>query len=221
MLRYAKGHAPKCLTTLTATPNTSWDSVHGTQRDEIRACLVRDQASLCAYCQRRIRVEGGTMKIEHWNARSQGGLHFQWTNLLGACEGVSPAAFGALDPKQPRYHCDTSRGNAPLFLHPVIGQNHDPRLYLRYKGDGQVSATDERAARDLETLNLNARHLCRGREAALEALISRLKRLGWQPGTLRAELKAIAVKPGLTAPEHAEFLRYHLERWLKRLLDTA
>lgn len=222
MLRYSKGAPPRCLTTLSATPNTSWDSVHGSQRDEIRVCLVRDQGSLCAYCQRRIRATGGTMKIEHWNARSHGGAHFQWTNLLGACDGVAPPGFDAFNTaKEPRYHCDTLRGNESLFLHPVVGQNHDPRTYLSYTSDGRITATDERATRDLGTLNLNAQHLCRGRKAALDALRQRLDRIGWQSGTLAAELKAIELRAGSAAPEHAEFLRYHLQRWLRKQPSNA
>ena len=159
MLRYVKGAAPKCLTSLSAAPQASWGDVHGDQRDEIRAGLIRDQAGLCAYCQRRIRVEG-TMKIEHWAARSRGGPHFQWTNLLGTCDGIAPGApprkYG--EPPEPRFHCDTERGNATMFLHPVVGQN---------------------------------------------------------------ELKAIKLKPGTLAPEHAEFLRYYLERWLHKQPGNA
>lgn len=222
MLRYVKGAAPKCLTSLSAAPQASWGDVHGDQRDEIRAGLIRDQAGLCAYCQRRIRVEG-TMKIEHWAARSRGGPHFQWTNLLGTCDGIAPGApprkYG--EPPEPRFHCDTERGNATLFLHPVVGQNHDPRIYLSYKGDGRITTADDRAAQDLRSLNLNAAHLRRGRQAALDALKIRLDRIGWEPGTLAAELKAIKLKPGTLAPEHAEFLRYYLERWLHKQPGNA
>ena len=227
MIRYAKGPAPRCLTTLTATPNTSWSSVHGDQRTEIRQCLLRDQASICAYCQRRIG-DSPSMKIEHWEARNpgqtqvQGGPHFKWSNLLGVCDGIGPLAPSVHHGAPPRreLHCDTSRGNAALFLHPVIGHHHDPRTHLIYKGDGRVDAADADESA-IATLNLNAHHLCRGRKAALDALTIRLKRLGWGPGTLSAELKAIAIKPGTTAPEHAEFLRYHLERWLKRPSSAA
>ena len=222
MLRYVKGAAPRCLTSLSATPLATWDHVHGDQRDEIRSCLVRDQASLCAYCQRRIHAKG-TMKIEHWAARSLGGSHFQWTNLLGTCDGIAPGVparrYG--EPVEPRFHCDTERGNQPLFLHPVVGQNQDPRKFLRYQGDGSVSATQEQASRDLRTLNLNAGYLRRGRRAALDALKSRLDRLGWETGALATELRAVELKPGTTALEHAEFLRYHLERWLRKQPGNA
>lgn len=228
MLRYAKGAQPQCLTTLSAAPNATWDDVYGDQKAEIRKLLVRDQAGLCAYCQRRIS-DTGTMKVEHWHARSQGGPHFQWSNLLGTCNGVAPAVpprtFGPPSgPSESQYHCDTERGNVALFLHPVVGKGQDPRQYLHYKGDGRISATMDRAEKDLRTLNLNAGYLKRGRAMALEALRERLDRLGdegWSISTLKAEFKALEIRPGTTAPEHAEFLRYHLQKWIQKKANGA
>lgn len=210
MLRYPKGAPPRCLTSLTTTPGASWSSVHGHQRAEIRDRLVHDQAHLCAYCQRRIRPDD-TMKVEHWDARSPGGENFRWKNLLGACEGKFPAGGAG---KPDCCHCDTARGNTPLFLHPVEGQGPSPREYLRYTGAGMVDAEDSRAVADIEALNLNATHLTRGREAVLDALRDHLVKRGWTLGRLRAELKLHALTPGARAPEHAEFLRYHLQRWI-------
>lgn len=212
MLHYTKGPPPKCLTDWGATPQADWDSLHAADRDQVRHNLVRDQAALCAYCQRRIRPDDG-MKIEHWDARSTGGDHFRWSNLLGVCDGRFPGNRQC----PATCHCDTERGNTPLFLHPVRGQGPSPREFLRYTGSGQVTAEDDRAAADIRTLNLNALHLSRGRVAVLEALIDRLGRDGdWRPGALEAELRALELAPGSRAPEHAESLRHHLLRWLRK-----
>jgi uncharacterized protein (TIGR02646 family) len=225
MLRYAKGTPPQCLTILGATPNATWDHVYGDQKAEIRTLLVRDQAGLCAYCQRRITVTG-TMKVEHWYARSLGGPHFQWSNLLGTCDGIAPGipprTYGRFSGSpESQHHCDTERGNVTLYLHPVVGLGHDPQKYLRYKGDGRISATMDKAEQDLSTLNLNATYLRRGRAMALEALKQRIDGKGWSLGTLRAEFKALEPKSGTTAPEHAEFLRYHLQKWIQKKTSGA
>jgi len=226
MIRYHKGPAPRRLTDLAATPGSSWDALGAEDRNVIREALVRDQGALCAYCQRRIRTDRADttgavqMKIEHWIPRSESAEHhFRWTNLLGVCMGTT-AAVDSAEPGPVR-HCDTSRGNARLFLHPVAGQGPDPRAHVRYTGAGRIEAdpADERVASDLRALNLNAAPLRRGREAVLDGIHRRLASLT-RPQEVLAELRRLAraheINSGVTAPEHAELVRYWVAKRIRR-----
>jgi uncharacterized protein (TIGR02646 family) len=226
MMRYTKGPAPAQLTSVAATPGMTWDGIGAETRDPIRAALVRDQGYLCAYCQRRIDVRvddkgASKMKIEHWTPRSiSEEHHFKWSNLLGVCVGTSVSG----DPAEPGLarHCDTSRGNAPLFLHPVVGQGADPREHLQYTGAGEVKAagSDQRAESDIRTLNLNAKPLRRGRVEVLELIMKRLKNTSSPTSELKKLARANEIIPGRPAPEHAEVVRYYVIKKLRQLDQT-
>ncbi len=224
MIRYVKGPAPARLTSLTATPGIDWDGLGADDKQPLREALVRDQGALCAYCQRRIAaaIEPATgrsrMKIEHWAARSDHGEDRQlaWSNLLGVCLGGAPATSDA-GPSPIVRHCDESRGARPLFLHPVDGQGPDPRTHLRYGKDGNVEpAPDARVEADIVALNLRAARLRRGRAAVLDALWDRLRREDFSTAALRRVARQHRIVAGETAPEHAEFVRYHVLRKLRQ-----
>ena len=194
MICYVKGAR---LTALAATPGMTWDGLGAEDRRPIRLALVRDQGALCAYCQRRIEASDdpatgrNQMTIEHWIPRSESAAHhFTWSNLLGVCRGTSAAIAGARS-AGPARHCDVSRGNRKLSLHPVKGQGLDPRDHLRYTKAGRIesAAGDERVEADIRTLNLNAWQLVRrsrdGAGRRVEA--SRADRLRDRPATQARE----------------------------------
>lgn len=223
MIRYAKGAAPPRIAEIASTPGIEWDALGAVDRDPIRDALVRDQGALCAYCQRRIIAaedpESGRprMKIEHWYPRSaQDSRPLVWSNLLGVCTGLSqyPDDRGRVLPT-----CDTSRGNRKLFLHPVVGQGPDPRAHLRYAKNGKLEphAESPRVVEDIDALNLNAPSLVRSRAAVLDAAWDKLKRANFAAAAVRRLAKLQEIVPGSSAPEHAEFLRYHLEKKLRQL----
>jgi len=228
MIRYEKGSAPAELTKLTATPGIDWEGLGKADRDPIRTALVRDQGGLCAYCQRRITADDdpttghSQMKIEHWIPRaSSKDHHLTWSNLLGVCLGVSrESAEGP--PDRMTHHCDTSRGNHKLFLHPVQGQGPDPREHLRYTKGGEVKAAAEnaRVEDDIRALNLNAWRLRRGREVILEELWKQLERSDFATNELRRLARVYRIVTGTTVPEHAEFVRYHLLKKLRSRGET-
>ncbi len=228
MIRYVKGPPPARLTTLTATPTMNWEGLGAADRDPIRASLVRDQGALCAYCQRRItadpKPESGLsqMKIEHWIPRSQPeARHLAWSHLLGVCHGASRDLAGGRADRL-TVHCDTSRGNHKLFLHPVEGQGPDPTEHLRYtkRGVAEPTHADGRVADDIRVLNLNARQLVRGREAVFDAAWKRLERSKFAVGELRRMEQAHRIVAGVQAPEHSAFVRFHLLKKLRSLGHT-
>jgi uncharacterized protein (TIGR02646 family) len=208
VIRYAKGPIPRPLEAFAATYGADWSGFGG--KAAVREALVRDQRSVCAYCQRRI-ADGPDMKIEHWVARSepqQGqALELDWRNLLGVCSGATML----------ERHCDTSRGDRPLesqdlLLCPVEGRGPDPRRYLRYLRTGKVYAfpANERVELDIEILNLNAPFLVRGRKAILDELERALTRVGFTPRHVEQRLGTL--DDGNRAPEFVEAARDYLVR---------
>ncbi|MEP7119649.1 MAG: retron system putative HNH endonuclease [Byssovorax sp.] len=217
MLRYPKGAGPKVLIGWQATPNADWESLSGEDKDHVRAAILRDQGRLCAYCQRRIPTRDEQMKVEHWQAQSGGKDKLRWSNLLGVCLGDERAESGA--PKG-ELHCDTSRGNAALFLHPVDGSGPSPREHLKYTSQGQVLPRDtpqqDVIGGDIKALNLNAVRLRRERRVVYEALWDRLEKAGWTPKALRDEYEATRIEPGVRAVPQCEVVRYHVVKWARK-----
>jgi uncharacterized protein (TIGR02646 family) len=228
MIRYVKGTPPAQLTSLAATPGMTWAGLGARDRDPIRAALVRDQGGLCAYCQRRINADEdrttgrSRMTIEHWIPRATSpDHHLTWSNLLGVCMGVSQQSADVRAGHH-AHHCDASRGDRILFLHPVDGQGPDPREHLRYTKGGQVNAEagNARVEGDIRALNLNAWRLRRAREAVFEELWKRLERSYFATSELRRIARAHRIVAGATVPEHAEFVRYHVLKKLRSRGDT-
>jgi uncharacterized protein (TIGR02646 family) len=217
MLRYPKGPSPSVLPGWQATPHASWDSLPADDKDQVRDAILRDQGKLCAYCQRRIPTGDNRMKVEHWRAQSGGSDMLRWNNLLGVCLGDESAETGSLKGER---HCDTARGDAPLFLHPVEGQGPNPRDHLAYSAEGEVRPKDSplrsTVQRDIDTLNLNAVRLRRERRVVRDELWRRLEKVGWTAKALREEYRAAHVQPGVRAPAQCEVVRYHVERWARK-----
>jgi hypothetical protein len=120
------------------------------------------------------------------------------------------------------HHCDTSRGDHELFLHPVEGQGPDPRHHLQYTKGGEVRAAqgNVRVEEDIRALNLNAWRLRRAREVVFKELWERLESSGFATNDLRRFARAHRIVPGTTVPEHAEFVRYFLLKKLRSRGET-
>lgn len=172
MLPITKGRAPAGLGLLQATPGASWSSVSGEQKEEMRTAAIAEQGGLCAYCMRRIRGERDhkgdvDCTIEHWAARSSGADPFHWPDMLGVCLGKTGH----------EQHCDRSRGDKPLRVHPA---RPDLDRLVRYLGDGQIAldSLDEKGriklngnSDDVKLLNLNAISIQRSRRQVVEAVL--------------------------------------------------
>lgn len=215
MLRYEKGAEPACLTTLRTTPGAGFGSLSGEDKKEIREALVRDQAGLCAYCQRRIEASDQAMKVEHWLAQSTSGQQqLHWQHMLGVCPGVTTVD------RERWIHCDTHRGNDALFLHPVDGRGPNPRDFLKYSAYGHMRSDNRQAAQDIMILNLDdgtKEHILRRNRAAVyEQMMFTLKNR-FTKFELQRRLRACELQPGTQAPAYAEFTRYHLLKWLTRM----
>lgn len=216
MLRYSKGAEPAELDLIRQTEGADWaKSLYGDQRGAVRRDLIRDQGALCAYCQRRIENSPRSMNIEHWHTRQKRkDLQFEWSNLLGVCLGRDVVGNDASE------HCDKSRKeNSPdLYLHPVAGRGADPLACLVYGSDGNIRSADACANLDIETLNLNALHLVRAREALWRQAETELMSGLLNPDELAYQAAACTLVQGSEAPEYLEVKRSILAWQLEEVL---
>lgn len=215
MLGIAKGSGPACLESLRATPGADWGSVPGPCKHDMRQAAWTEQGGLCAYCMRRVenRLDKNgrpTMDIEHWDARSGGAAPFHWPHLLGVCKGDLGAA-----------HCDKSRGDKPLRLHPA--RDPETEALTRYLVDGTIEIDGHDAAGrprrkanepDVRALNLNNQTLKGNRKQVLDAVLARST--GADATRIRAQIAAWESRdPDGRRPEYAGVALYFLKRALK------
>jgi len=180
-----KGSEPVQLTEYRAQPGAEYDGPDFTPvKAHIRTVLLKEQGSLCAYCMQRI--EAGTMRIEHWQSRSvYPSKQLDYKNLLACCDGNEGSPPG-------QQHCDTRKGNSDLSLNPA-DPAHQPRMQVRYTGDGTIGSSDTRFEGELDrVLNLNWTRLKSNRKEVVNAV---LKQLGTKPGPRsRSEVKSLIDK---------------------------
>lgn len=178
-----------------STPPTDWDlwffNVHGVRQYDYAAAyenglpnlsgaldfLINEQHGLCAYCQKRITKETGS--IEHVLPKeSNVELSTNYHNLVAACKD------SLADPETYRKHCDKEK-RSQLIPHLIFSKfaeqgtfpnrNHkwfnvDVNGSIFVKGTlGEADTTI--AQQFLEVLNLNHDQLIRKRKEAIDVLI--------------------------------------------------
>lgn len=211
MIRITKGPEPRQLIELRAsenrTPQPRLDQVASSGLKQVlREATSRDQGGICCYCQTRIKPQVAGMKIEHFEPQSSprgADMRLDWQNLHGAClgnEGRSPSSQS----------CDTHKGSRTCSLDPLHVRDSD----FSYTARGRIRHPDQAAVDDI--LNLNARHLQRGRRQALDALSNRLRRSGYSRAALRRELDACTDATAGMLPPFAGLLAHYLRRKLRQ-----
>ena len=172
--------------------NQDWAIIDTKQKQSIRDGLHKEQFGLCAYCMSRIKpvsfidqVSQTGMKIEHFESRDDcADRMFDWDNLLGVCGGIYHSPQGTI------HHCDDSRGNIPLHVHPASSSPPRPEDVFQYNLNGKkrgllsaIACNDcgEKTCSycsDLKVLNLNADHLVQNRLAVIKRFRTKLQSLG-------------------------------------------
>lgn len=219
MLRFKKLQQPLSLTHLQTTPHADWQS-----NQEIRDQLLAEQGHLCVYCQRRIPCSMSDdyrpgLQVEHWLAQSTSpNSVLKWTNLLGVCPGNPRLESGS---PVGEVHCDQSRGNQALFLHPVEGEGPDPRLYLVYNHEGvasslSTSAQQDSVQADITHLNLNNDRLRRGRRELCDLLRAKLATRNFEPSMMRKLYQQYSPRQESRSLQYCEVARYYLRRWARQ-----
>ncbi len=225
----------KRIESQTERPPTGDDWNPATCAAPIREALHAEQGGLCAYCMGRIKPHGyrselhrlGGMKIEHWRDRSTHPQRmYDWDNLLGVCGGEYRGASGLVE------HCDTSRKAQPLRVNPGTRAPPRPEEAFEFKptppsaastkhsGPNHrgiwIHANDAEATRDIDLLNLNAKHLVGNRYGAIQEMRRTLaRRQSKGEASIRDLLRkklAVATQPGPNglppfAPLIAQYIR--------------
>lgn len=131
------------------------------QKNELRQSLLAEQGYICCYCMKRITED--KMRIEHWLPQSKHpDRELDYANLLAACQGGENGS-------KRQYHCDVSKGEQEIFVHPneAIGTNCE--ALVQFRRNGYVYSKNEDIDRELnQILKLNLQHLVEGRVAALD-----------------------------------------------------
>lgn len=169
-----------------------WAIIDTQQKQSMRDGLHREQFGLCSYCMSRIKpvsfidpVCQAGMKIEHFESRDNcADRMFDWDNLLGVCGGIYHSPQGTV------HHCDDSRGNRPLHVHPASSSPPRPEDIFQYNLNGEkrgmlssiacndCGETTCSYCSDLQVLNLNADHLVQNRQAVIKHFRTKLRSLG-------------------------------------------
>ena len=103
-------------------------------KDLIRESLIKEQHGLCAYCMRRIIIEGRdkvpTVTIEHYQPKSEYfDLVLDYKNMLAVCSG------GRDRNGKKNLCCDASKGDKEIKISPY---NRNDMEKIRYKTDGTI-----------------------------------------------------------------------------------
>ncbi|MEX1369041.1 MAG: TIGR02646 family protein [Nannocystaceae bacterium] len=216
-----KGPEPRGLVEHRASPDSTYADFRSSK--QLRAALLREQGSLCAYCMQRIRDVPGGMKVEHWYPQSlpaapRAGViapvaargPLDYGNLLGVCAG------GEGQPRA-QQHCDTHKGNRLITIDPL---DHPERL-LSYRIDGSIHATMDEMQSELDdVLNLNVDKLRHNRKSAWDGVYAVLKQGGasaFRPRALRKQLdRLLARDSGGRRREYCGFVAFFLDKKLRR-----
>ncbi|NUN99011.1 MAG: hypothetical protein HUU01_00190 [Saprospiraceae bacterium] len=171
------------------------DRTYESAFEELRISLVKEQRSVCCYCQQKIAFKSAEtgkllMKTEHFLPKK--GKHavpdkqLDYGNLLAVC-------FGNSDTEQEK-HCDSHKlGNILQAIpNPSEGKQKDFRPFLKYKvqiNQQEVLVlpmrNDERLEDDInKVLNLNEQSLRSKRFSAWESVSRLIKK---KDGTFKVQ----------------------------------
>lgn len=96
MIYIHKKQTPDFLRKCQSDPQTTFKTMHGSDKQTLRQSLCEEQNELCAYCMKRIRPVESGMKVEHFDPQShEAGNDLDYNNLLAVCEGKSPPGLQA------------------------------------------------------------------------------------------------------------------------------
>ncbi len=217
MITIRKKSEPTSLTHFRASGGKKFEDLDTKTKEDIRASLLSEQGYLCAYCMKRIgrdKNEEGyykDVKIEHVIPRSETAkstetemLELDYSNLVAVCTGSSNGEL----------HCDTSKGNNMITLHPCNKAVEESITYgLK---DGFIRSFNElwnNDIKDKDKLNLNHPILRLNRVSAVKGLVKALEKTRkWNRSGLERWIKRLDEDP--IKPEYAGIMKFYLKKKL-------
>jgi uncharacterized protein (TIGR02646 family) len=185
-VRYiVKGSPPADLVATAKATTTNLTTAAGARtafnqidKSAARVGLAREQARLCAFCNRRIDPEATdgigqfTMKIAHRvPIDADPSIALTWSNLLGSCDGGQRSGTTLRT-------CDAAQGQTCLKLDPTRTE-HVVQVRFERRGSAEglfITSADGALRTDVEkTLGLNRGDLPANRESAWRAFQRRAK----------------------------------------------
>lgn len=141
----------------------SHDNAAGGIYTTTKATLLKEQGSICCYCEREIG--DSSCHIEHLHGKGRFPKQmFQYENLLASCDGFPDKADHCCGHKR------AQQGNPDLPISP-LDANCESRF--RYTGLGTIKPAtegDADAENTIAALGLNSRKLCGMRKALMHEL---------------------------------------------------
>lgn len=168
-----------------------------------QAALCNEQVGLCAFCLRRIRPRSpvldpsGTRLAHVVPLESDRRTIFDWSNLVGACDGGSGTAR----------HCDALQGSRILYINPALIRSLDQHVYYNTRGQlfydgpplysispslacsGVHRSRDEIQGEFDDILGLNIERLKKNRAAIIDVTRERMRRIGWSRANVEREIQ--------------------------------
>ena len=199
------------------------------RKEKLKKSLLEEQGYICCYCMKRISQD--KMRIEHWRPQSHPDLQaypilqLEYSNLLAACQGGEGGS-------KYQYHCDKSKDNDLITIHPqekinlplkqgeAIGISCEALVKFN-SGDGRVYSDNQTINKELnDILCLNDQNLKEARVAVLEELKKILSKKypgTWRKNTLEKFLEIYSDKSGGKYKPYCRVIISFLEKSLKKI----
>ena len=150
---------------LSNPPQYTEDGIVYYSRYELKEEILREQYSLCCYCNDILKNDYKT-EIEHLEPR-EGDTNteriFDYNNLLASCIG------GRSEKTSPKIlYCNAHKGKETLELTPLMPECE---IEIYYTDQGGIFSDIDRGKRSIRVLNLDNKILKNRREAAIESRI--------------------------------------------------
>ena len=188
---------------------------------ELRAALLNEQHSLCAYCMRRIANNTKT-KIEHWYPLSKKkSAVLDYHNMLAVCGGRDSQG------EQLYNCCDSSKGSTIIKLDPRDAAMMNQIQYLsdgtlKFKESTAYTSIDISQIRheinDVLLLNNKPSDIVSARAAIYKACQKRLDEIRKKSKNPVRDVEKLLekIKTKEVYPEYVGVMIFYYTRWLKR-----
>ena len=146
---------------------TTYDNLHGKEKREVKASLMREQGYLCCYCECRL-IEADS-HIEHFCPRTRFScLELEYGNLLCSCMKERETGVPL--------HCGHLKDE---WYDPNMPSPLEPNTHTRFLiyGNGEIKSTDPTnciAQTMIEKLGLDSRNMQDKRKKAIDGFLDSL-----------------------------------------------